>query len=350
MKITTVGIDLAKNAMQVHAVDDKGKVVLKKSMKRERLLSWAANLPPCLIGMEACGSAHHWYRKLSAYGHTVKLIAPQYVKAYVKTHKNDAIDAEAVCEAVGRPNMRFVAPKNIEQQAVLALHTARQGFVKARTAQGNQIRGLLAEFGVVLPVGLASLFKGLPAVLEDAANELPGPVRALMARLFEHLKLLDRQVAELEGDITRWHRDNESSLRLAGRRGIGPLTASALVASVGDGKQYKNGRQLAAALGIVPRQHSTGGKPTLLGISKHGDKYLRTLLIHGARAVVQSVQKRGAAATGAEDQWIHALLARRHKNVVAVAVAAKTARIAWAMLAKAEDYRADVPHRANVGA
>ena len=341
MKITTVGIDLAKDVIQVHAIDEHGKAVVKKAMKRGKVLEYFANLPPCLIGMEACGSAHHWYRQLSQYGHTVKLMAPQYVKPYVKTNKNDAADAEAICEAVGRPNMRFVAPKNIEQQTVLSQHAVRQGFVKARTAQGNQIRGLLAEFGIVIKRGFAPLYERLPEIVEDGENGLPGLFRQLLTRLLAHLKELDRQVGEIEQQIKLWHKDNEASQRLSERRGIGPLTASALVATLGNGRQYKNGRQFAASIGIVPRQHSSGGKPTLLGISKHGDKYLRTLLIHGARSVIRAVQMQATPSTDPEDQWLRALLTRRHKNVVAVALAAKTARIVWALLAKGSNFDPD---------
>lgn len=341
MKITTVGLDLAKNVFQVHAIDEHGKAVVKKAMKRNQVLPYFANLPPCRIGIEACGSAHHWYRQLSRFGHTVKLMAPQYVKAYVKTNKNDAADAEAICEAVDRPNMRFVAPKNVEQQTVLSLHAVREGFVKARTAQSNQIRGLLAEFGIVISKGFAPLYEGLPGIIEDTENGLPGEFRQLLERLLAHLKELDRHVGEIEQQIKFWHRDNEASQRLSERRGIGPLTASALVATLGKGGQYKNGRQFAAALGIVPRQHSSGGKPTLLGISKHGDKYLRTLLIHGARSVIRAVQMQATPSTDREDQWLRGLLARRHHNVVAVALAAKTARIAWALLAKGDPFDAD---------
>lgn len=341
MKITTVGIDLAKNVIHVHATDEHGKAVVKKAMKRDQVTKYFANLPPCLIGMEACGSAHHWHRQLSQYGHTVKLMAPQYVKPYVKTNKNDAADAEAICEAVARPNMRFVAPKNIEQQTVLSLHAVRQGFVKARTAQGNQIRGLLAEFGIVINRGFAPLYQRLPDLLEDGENGLPGLFRDLLTRLLAHLKELDRQVGEVEQQIKLWHRDNEASQRAADRRGVGPLTASAVVATLGNGQQYKNGRQFAAALGIVPRQHTSGGKPTLLGISKHGDKYLRTLLIHGARSVIRAVQMQTTPSADPEDQWLRALLVRRHKNVVAVALAAKTARILWALLAKGDKFNPD---------
>jgi transposase len=334
MKITTTGIDLAKHAFQVHGVDERGKAVLKKQLKRGQVMAFFGNLPPCLIGMEACGSAHYWARKLEALGHTVKLIAPQFVKPYVKTNKHDAADAEAICEAVARPNMRFVPIKTTEQQAILSVHRARQGLVKARTAQANQIRGLLSEFGIVIPQGMAHIAQRLPEILEDA-NELPGAFRYLLQRLGEHLQELDRQVAALEHEIQCWHRDHEASRRLAGIPGMGPLTASALVATAGDGKSFTRGRQMAAWLGIVPKQHSTGGKSTLLGISKRGDSYLRTLLIHGARAVIAQVERHPERA----DPWLQRLLARRPKNVAVVALANKNARIAWALLASGGNYQ-----------
>ena len=281
MKATTVGIDLAKNVFQVHGVNEYGKVAVKKQLKRHQVAEFFASMPPCLIGMEACGSAHHWARRLQAQGHTVQLMAPQFVKPYVKTNKNDAADAEAICEAVAGPNMRFVPIKNVDQQAMLALHRARQGFVKARTAQANQIRGLLAEFGLIIPKGIAHIAQRVPELIEDASNDLSGLFRLLIQRLMEHLKELDRQASELEAQIAAWHRDNELSRKLAAVPGIGPITASALVATVGNAKNFANGRQLAAWLGLVPRQHSSGGKNVLLGMSKRGDTYLRTLLIHG---------------------------------------------------------------------
>lgn len=287
MKLTTIGMDLAKSVFQVHGADAHGKLVLKKQLKRSQVLPFFANLVPCKIGMEACGSAHYWARKLQALGHTVQLIAPQYVKPFVKRNKNDAADAEAICEAVTRPNMPTVPIKNASQQAILSVHRARQGFVKARTAQANQIRGLLAEFGIVMPQGISHMAKRVPEILEDGENELPGSFRMLIQRLVDHLNVLDQQVGELEHEIQIWHRENEASQKLAKIPGIGPITASAVVASVGDAGNFKNGRQLAAWLGIVPRQHSTGGKATLLGISKRGDTYLRTLMIHGARAVIR---------------------------------------------------------------
>ena len=269
MKITTVGIDLAKNIFAVHGVNEHGRTVLKKILKRDQVAAFFANLPACVIGMEACASAHHWARKLQGMGHTVRLIAPQFVKPYVKTNKNDAADAEAICEAVARPNMRFVPVKNIEQQSVLSLHRVRQGFVRARTAQANQIRGLLSEFGIVVPQGIAHLVRRVPELIEDATNELTGSFRLLIERLMDHLKGINRQVRELEAQIQAWHRRDGASCKLASVPGIGPLTASALVASIGDATSFKNGRQLAAWLGLVPRQNSSGGKNVLLGISKN---------------------------------------------------------------------------------
>jgi len=336
MKITSVGIDLAKNVIQVHGVDERGKAVLKKQLRRDQVASFFANLPPCLIGMEACASAHHWARKLQSFGHSVKLMAPQFVKPYVKTNKNDVADAEAICEAMSRPNLRFVPIKNGEQQAVLSLHRARQGFVKARTAQANQIRGLLAEYGIVIPQGIGHIAKRLPEILEDGENDLPGAFRQLLDRLGDHLKELDRQVGELEVQIQRWHREHAASKKLAQIPGIGPITASALVASIGDAKSFENGRQLAAWLGLVPRQHSSGGKQVLLGISKRGDTYLRTLLIHGARAVIRVAEGK----VGHADSWLARLMDRRNKNVAAVALANKNARTVWALLAHARDYQA----------
>ncbi|OTA13994.1 transposase [Xenorhabdus vietnamensis] len=337
MKITTVGIDLAENVFQIHGVDAQGETVLKKQLSRAKMLTFFVNLPPCLIGMEACGGAHYWARKLQDFGHEVKLMAPQFVKPYVKTNKNDAADAEAICEAVIRPNMRFVPVKTEEQQNILSVHRAREGFVKARTAQANAIRGLLSEFGIVIAQGIKQIVVRLPEILEDASHSLPDTFRQLLQRLGEHLKELDRQVTELEQEIQHWHRGNADSRRLSKIPGIGPLTASALVASVGDASHFANGRQLAAWLGLVPRQHSSGGKSTLRGISKRGDKYLRTLLIHGARAVVRYAKEK----TERTGNWLNALLSRRNINVAVVALANKNARIVWALLAHDREFETD---------
>ena len=335
MKITTIGIDLAKEVFQVHGVDVHGKAMLRKQLRRSEMVKFFANLELCLIGMEACGSSHYWARKLGEFGHTVRLMSPQFVKPYVKTNKNDMADAEAICEAVSRPNMRFVPIKNVEQQAILSVHRARQGFVKTRTAQGNQIRGLLSEFGIVIPQGIHSIAKRIPDILEDAENGLPGIMRHLLKRLNDRLRELDHQVEELELQIKLWHKENEAQ-KLEAIPGIGPITASAIVATVGNATEFKNGRQLAAWLGLVPKQNSSGGKQVLLGISKRGDTYLRTLLIHGARAVIRVVEKKDLP-----DNWLKNLISRRNKNVAAVALANKNARIVWALLTKNEAFRSD---------
>ena len=260
----------------------------------------------------------------------------RFVKPYVKTNKNDAADAEAICEAVARPNMRFVPIKNVEQQGVLALHRARQGFVKARTAQANQIRGLMAEFGIAIAQGIGHIAREVPDLIEDASVELPGMFRLLVQRLLDHLKVLDKQVDEIEAQIVAWHRQSADSKKLDQIPGIGPLTASALVASLGDARSFESGRQVAAWLGLVPRQHSSGGKQNLLGISKRGDCYLRTLLIHGARVVIYHAGKR-ADSSG----WLNQVVARRNKNVAAVALANKNARTVWALLAHDREFQSD---------
>jgi transposase len=334
MGITTIGLDLAKNVFQVHGVDERGAAVLRKQLRRDQVLSFFARLQPCLIGIEACSGGHYWASKLIELGHTVRMMSPQFVTPYVKTNKNDVVDAEAICEAVARPNMRFVPIKTPEQRSALALHTAREGFVKARTAQANQIRGLLAEFGLIIPQGIRKLYEQVPVLIEDAAAPLPVGFRILIGRLVAHLKALDRQVQELEKEIVRGHRDNDVSRRLEAIPGIGPITASALTASAGDARNFKNARQFAAWIGLVPRQRSSGGKSQLLGISKRGDVYLRTLLIHGGRAVVQHA----GVHAGKASSWLRNLIGRRHANVAAVAVANKNARVAWALLASGREY------------
>ncbi len=331
MNITTIGIDLAKTVFQVHAVDEHGKAVLRRCLSRSRMVPFFTQLEPCVIGMEACGSAHYWARTLQQLGHEVRLMSPQFVRPYVKTNKHDAADAEAICEAVRRPNMRFVAIKSVAQQSILAVHRARSGMVKARTAQSNQLRGLLSEFGIVLPRGINALCRALPALLESDA--LPQALQSLVCRLYEHLGQLQRQTQQLEAEIVAWHRSSRASQRLAEIPGIGPLTASALVASIGDIRHFHNGRQLAAWLGLVPRQHASGGKARLLGISKRGDTYLRTLLIHGARSVLCHTKATGS--------WLNKLLLRRPFNVVTVALANKNARIVWALLAHDRHYQAN---------
>ena len=333
MKITTIGLDVAKNVLQIHGVDEDGKVSVKKQLKRSQVAEYFANLPPCLVGMEACGGANDWARKLIGYGHDVKLMAPQFVKPYLKGNKTDAADAEAICEAVQRPSMRFVPVKTAEQQALLAVHRARSGYVKNRTALANQMRGLLTEQGIVIPKGISHVTTRIPEILEDGENGLPHLLRHLIARLRDSFKEVDRQVSELEQQIVCWHKSSPASLRLAGIPGIGPLTASALTASIGDARDFESGRQLAAWLGLVPRQHSSGGKTNLLGISKRGDTYLRTLMIHGARSVMRMAPVKRPA-----DDWLNRIAARRNKNIATVALANRNARVAWALLARKQDY------------
>jgi transposase len=332
MNISRIGLDLAKNVFQVHGIDAQGRVVLNKPLKRAQMAEFFARLPACTVAMEACGSAHHWGRKLMALGHAVRLIAPQHVKPYVARNKNDARDAAAICEAAGRSNMKYVAVKTIDQQALLALHRARDGLVTARTALGNQLRGLLAEFGVIFPQGAKALRQGLASAQEEADNGLPPLMRRLIGELSEHLRELERHITHFDGEILAWHREHEASRRLADIPGIGPLTASALVASVGDVRVFASARQFAAWLGLTPREHSSGGHRQLLGISKQGDAYLRRLLVHGARSVVKQIQP---TSTG----WLADLLRRRPKNVAVVAQAQKNARTAWALLARGETYR-----------
>lgn len=335
MNTATIGFDIAKTVFQVHGMDRRGSPTVRRQLKRSDVMKFFANLPPCLVGMEACASAHFWARKLGPLGHAVKLIAPQFVKPYVKTNKNDARDAEAICEAVSRPSMRFVPIKTVEQQAVIALHRVRQGFVEARTAQANQLRGLLAEFGIVLPKGITHLRARVPAIIDDVQNGLPGTARELFARLYSNLRDLGAHITDLERQIRTVHRNDEASQRLEAIPGIGPLSASALVASIGDAKAFKSGRQLAAWMGLVPRQNSSGGTTRLLSISKRGDTYLRTLLIHGARSVIRHHSRR----PGSCNDWLSRIAERRHPNIAAVALANKNARTVWALLAHNREYR-----------
>ena len=294
--IKVLGIDLAKNSFQLHGVDKKGHVVLKKKLSRHKLTAFIANLPPCLIGLEACGGAHYWVRTFTQMGHTVRMIAPQFVKPYVKSNKNDAIDAEAICEAVQRPSMRFVPVKTIEQQDIQSIHRIRSQQVVRRTAQTNQIRGLVLEYGIVIPKGIASIRKAIPDILEDAEKPLTLLFRELLRELYNEVVHLDERIGTLEQKLKLICVRNEDCQRLLTIPGVGFLTATALIAAIGDITVFKNGRELAAWLGLVPRQHSTGGKPTLLGISKRGDSYLRTLLIHGGRSVVRVAH---------QHQWHH---------------------------------------------
>lgn len=333
MNISTIGIDLAKEVFQLHAVDQAGKTIYKKKMRRAEMILHLSNLPSCLIGMEACASSHYWARKLSQMGHTVKLMAPQFVKPYVKSNKNDAADAEAICEAVTRPNMRFVSIKDVEQQTILSIHRVRQLLVTERTAQVNQIRGLLAEFGIVMPKGIGHLAKRIPDILEDAENDLTNGMRDLILCCFERMKRISKEIDQKELLIRQWHKQNSLSTKLEKIPGIGPLTASVFVATIGNALEFKSGRELSAYIGLVPRQHSSGGKQNLLGISKRGDIYLRTLLIHGARSVI-----RYADTSPNASPWLKSIIDRRNKNIATVALANKNVRTIWALLTKGGDF------------
>jgi transposase len=328
-EITTLAIDLAKNVFQLHGVDARGVCVLRRQVRRAQLLRLISQLPPCTVAMEACGGAHEWGRRIQALGHQVKLIAPQFVKPFVKGNKTDRNDAEAICEAAQRPGMRFVALKTVEQQQVLALHRLRSAVVKTRTGLANQLRGLLAEFGLVVPQGLQQLRRQLPELLEDAHNGLPGMLREELHLHSQRLRELDAEVQRLTKRIEQQAQADERTQALMQRRGVGPLIASAFAAELGNPRMFKNGRQVAAWLGLVPRQHSSGGKPVLLGISKRGDAYLRTLLIHGARAVMRTADRHEDAVC----QWARAVKARRGMHKATVALANKMARQLWAQLA-----------------
>jgi len=334
-QVTTVGIDIAKNVVCIHGVDAHGHVVVKKRLARQKVLPFMAQLPPCLLGMEASGGAHYWAREFTQLGHTVKLMSPQFVKPYVQSQKNDPNDAAGICEAVERPRMRGVPVKSITQQDVQALHRIRERQITARTAFINQIRGLLTEYGIVIPQRASQVRHKLPLVLEDAENGLTATAREWLHALAEELQALDQRIAATDQQIERVFEADEACQRLAQLPGIGPLTATALVAAVGDATAFKNGRQFAAWLGLVPRQHSTGGKTTLLGMTKRGNCYLRTLLIHGARAVLRVVDRK----TDARSRWLQGVKARRGMNCASVAQANKTARVAWALLAKGDRYR-----------
>lgn len=339
MKVTSIGIDLAKSVFQLHGVNDLGRCVLRKKLSRGQLLSFVAQLSPCLIGMEACSGASFWAREFQKLGHQVRLIAPQFVKPFVKSNKNDAADAEAICEALLRPNMRFVTPKSIGQQDVQSLHRVRSRLVAARTALSNELRGLLSEYGVVLPQGIAQLRKNLASVLETAQQQervtLVG--RLLFESMLVEIRELDQKIAEMDQKVETAHCSSEACQRLAEIPGVGKLTATAVVAAVGDAGSFKNGREFSAWIGLVPKQHSSGGKERLLGISKRGDVYLRTLLIHGARASIRFLDRQ---AESSRKQWLQKLIERRGKNRAVVALANKNARQIWVLLARNEEYRA----------
>jgi transposase len=334
--VTVLGIDLAKQSFQLHGVDGNGVTVLKKKLARKQLCQFIALMPACIIGIEACGGANYWLRVFEKFGHTVHMIAPQFVKPFVKSNKSDAADAEAICEAVQRPSMRFVPAKSLEQQDIQSLHRIRSQAVARRTAQANQIRGLLMEYGLIIPQGISYVRKSIPLMLEDGDNELTFLFRELLADLYNEMIHLDERIKNLENKLEAICAQNEDCQRLLTIPGVGLLSATAMIAAIGDINAFKNGRELAAWLGLVPRQHSTGGKPTLLGISKRGDTYIRTLLIHGGRTVVRVADKH----SDQRSQWIKQIEARRGKNITAVAVANKNARVAWALLSKKTTYQA----------
>ncbi|MGP1667548.1 MAG: IS110 family transposase [Rhodanobacter sp.] len=338
MKIKRIGVDLAKQVFQIHGVDEEELVVLKRQLRRQQMLAFFGKIEPCLIGMEACASAHYWARELMKLGHTVRLMAPQHVKPYVKGNKNDANDAAAICEAVSRHSMRFVTVKTVGQQDMQAQHRVRTLLVRQRTAKSNEIRGLLGEYGIVVGQRIDRLRRALPVLLEGGEQGLSDTLLVVLAGLQEDLMHLDDRVTQLDRAIERMAREDAAACRLQQIPGIGPITATALVASVGDARQFRRARDMAAWLGLVPRQHSSGGKEMLLGISKRGDTYLRTLLIHGARAATRVASRK----TDSRSQWIDRLSQRRHANIAAVALANKNARIAWALMTRQTDYVAAV--------
>jgi transposase len=335
MQPTIIGLDLAKTVFQVHGGDERGQVVLSKRLRRDGVLTFFANLPACLVGMEACASSHHWAREITRLGHTVRLMPPQYVKPYVKRHKNDQVDAEAICEAVQRPSMRFVPIKTQQQQSTLVIHRVRETLVRQRTQLINALRGHLAEFGIVAPHGAQKVAQ-LTARLADPADEqIPAGAKTVLQVLVEHLRDTEQRISELDAQLVEQAKRDETCQRLLTVPGIGPIIATALVATIGDATTFTSGRHLAAWLGLVPRQNSSGGKERLGGISKAGDGYLRRMLVHGSRALLRWWRT--------SSPWVARLLERRPVNVAVVALANKTARIAWAVMTRKETYHRPTP-------
>jgi transposase len=336
--ITTIGLDIAKSVFQVHGIDADGQVVIRRQLKRRYVLAFFEKLSPCLVGIEACASSHHWSRELQALGHTVRLMPPAYVKPYVKRQKNDAADAEAICEAVTRPNMRFVATKTAEQQSCLTLHRTRHLLMRQQNSVINAIRAHLAEFGIVAPVGRNGVEQLLGVVADSKDRRLPEIARVCVAVLGAQLQMLKAQILESDRMIRAWHRSSEVSKRLDEIPGVGPVLATALVASVVEPKAFRSGRDFSAWIGLVPKQNSSGGKERLGNISKRGDRYLRSLFTIGALAVIRYAKIHGTK----HRPWLAALLARRPAKVAAIALANKLARMAWAMMAKSERYKEPV--------
>ena len=335
-KITTIGVDLAKHVFHVVCCDGAGKIIKKRMLKRTQVLAYFANLPASRVGMEACASAHYWARQLAALGHNVKLIPPQYVKPYVRGNKNDYNDALAITEAVVRPEMRFVSVKTTAQQDIQALHRLRERRLSDRTALCNQLRGLLAEYGLIFPKGVNTLRRHLPEVLEDAENGLSELFRTLLAQGYQQLQELDRHIDFYTQEVERQSRQDDSCQRLQTIPGFGPIVASVFHSVVGHGEAYRRGRDVSASVGLVPRQHSSGGKGVLLGISKRGDRYLRSLLIHGARSVVIQAKTKDDRLS----RWVNKLVSARGFNKAVVALANKMARIGWVILSKKTTYQA----------
>jgi transposase len=333
--VTTIGLDIAKSVFQVHGVDAGGNVLVRRQLKRRHVLAFFQKLPPCLVGMEACASSHHWSRELQKLGHTVRLMPPAYVKPYVKRQKNDATDAEAICEAVTRPSMRFVPTKTPEQQSCLMLHRTRHLFIRQQTAVINAIRAHLAEYGIVAPVGRKGVEGLLKLAADDSDDRVPEIARACIAALGAQLRMLKAQILEFDRRIMAWHRSNATSKRLDAIPGVGPALATALVACVADPRAFRSGRDFSAWIGLVPRQRSSGGKDKLGAISKKGDRYLRSLFTAGALAVIRYAKIHGTK----HRPWLTALLARKPTKVAAIALANKLARMAWAMMARGEHYK-----------
>jgi transposase len=333
--ITTIGFDIAKSVFQVHGVDGAGRVVFRRQLKRRYVLEFFQKLPPCLVGIEACASSHYWSRELRTLGHSVRLMPPAYVKPYVKRQKNDATDAEAICEAVTRPNMRFVPTKTPEQQSGLVLHRTRHLLMRQQTSVINAIRAHLAEFGIVAPIGRTGVDELLHVVADASDKRLPQIARACLTALGAQLRMLKTQILNFDRMITAWHRSSDVSKRLDELPGVGPVLATALVASIADPKSFRSGRDFSAWIGLVPKQSSSGGKQKLGSVSKQGDRYLRGLFTTGALAVIRYAKIHG---TG-HRPWLTALLARRPTKVAAIALANKIARMAWAMMARGERYK-----------